>query len=66
MLRMETPLSPGALPAANVVGKPPSSCAKVSSPIAVIMLLARISQKATRELREELPDGLRFRSSLQG
>ena len=65
------PLSPGALPAANVVGKPPSSCAKVSSPIAVIMLLARISQKATRELaewplREELPDGLRFRSSLQG
>src|ERR1700704_3651367 len=33
-LTTNTPLSPGALPAATAVGKPPSACAKRSSEIA--------------------------------
>jgi hypothetical protein len=32
-LNRKTPLSPGALPAAATVGKPPSACAKRSSEI---------------------------------
>jgi hypothetical protein len=45
MPRTATPLSPGALPAANVVGGPPSACAKLSSPISN-MMSARIHGSA--------------------
>ena len=42
-LKTETPLSLGALPAANVVGKPQSTCAKESSPISIIIFALRLN-----------------------
>src|SRR5258708_34494270 len=48
MLRTETPLSPGALPAISVVGGPPSFCARRSSPRPIIMCVLSRAGRANR------------------